>query len=208
MARPKPLCETPPAPPGVTRLLALVGLTALLGGMVAVVVSSRGTDDTKTPATTVALAAARSAPKPTPARPTPVRITVTGIGAYDPEGDRSENGADAPLASDGNARTAWKSERYRSSFRKSGVGLVVDAGRPVRASRVVVTTETPGYNAGIRVGSSPTGPFVAVSKELASGRRTTFALKPRRGRYLMVWITWMPPGGVATVNEIAVTAGG
>ena len=83
---------------------------------------------------------------------------MTGVGAYDPDGDRSENGGDAPLATDGNPATAWKSERYRSTFRKTGVGLVVDAGRPVKASRVVVTTETPGYDAEIRVGDSPTGP--------------------------------------------------
>ena len=133
---------------------------------------------------------------------------MTGAGAYDPEGDRSENGGDAVLATDGNPASAWKSERYRSTFRKTGVGLVVDAGRPVKASRVVVTTETPGYTADIRVGDAPTGPFVAVSKAQATRPRTTFTLKPRRGRYLMVWITSMPSGGAAAVNEIAVTAGG
>ena len=194
------------APSGPARLLAGAGLAALLGGMVAIVIASGGTDDGPVVSSTASAAAPK--PKPTPKRPAAVRITVTGVGAYDPEGDQSENGGDARLATDGNRATAWKSERYRSTFRKTGVGLVVDAGRPVRASRVVVTTETPGYAAEIRVGSSAAGPFVSVSGPTTTSPRTTFALRPRSGRYLMVWITSMPAERAAAVNEIAVTVGG
>ena len=206
MNRPTTRREAPSASPGLSRLLALAGLIALLGGMLVIVLASAGTDGSTSSAPVVT--EATSKPKPKPTRPVAVRISVTGVGAYDPDGDRYENGGDAPLATDGNPATAWKSERYRSTFRKSGVGLVVDAGRPVKASRAVVTTETPGYTAEIQVGDSPTGPFVAVSKEQATGKRTAFALKPRSGRYLMVWITSMPSTGAAAVNEIAVTAGG
>lgn len=194
-------------PAGRARLLAALGLVALLGGMVAIVLASGGKDggdQLSAPTVTEAV----STPKPAPTRPIGVRVPVAGVGAYDPEGDQSENGADAPLATDGNPATAWKSERYRSTFGKTGVGLVVDAGRPIRATRVVLTTDTPGYNAEIRVGNAPTGPFVAVSRSLATRPRTPFALEPRRGRYLMVWITSMPASGAAAVNEIAVTAGG
>ena len=206
MARPNPVRSAPSAPVGAARLLAALGLVALLGGMLVIVLRSGGTDSSKASMPTVTNAAPK--PKPKHTRPAAVKISVAGVGAYDPEGDQSENGGDAPLATDANPATAWKSERYRSTFRKSGVGLVVDAGRPVKASRAVVTTETPGYTAEIRVGNSPTGPFVAVSKKRATGRRTAFALKPRSGRYLMVWITSMPSTDAAAVNEIAVTAGG
>ena len=58
----------------------------------------------------------------------------------------------------------------------------------------------------MRVGSSPTGPFVSVSKEQMLKARTTFALKPRSGRYLMLWVTSMPEEGAAAVNEIKVSA--
>jgi len=208
MARPKSRRATPSAAPGLSRLLALAGLIALLGGMVVIVLASGGKDGKTASAPAVARATPRSKPKPKPKRPAAARISVTGVAAYDPDGDQSENGGDASLATDGNPATAWKSERYRTTFRKTGVGLVVDAGRPVRASRAVMSTETPGYEAEIRVGTSPTGPFVAVSKKQATGKRTVFALKPRSGRYLMVWITSMPPTGTAAVNEIAVTAGG
>ena len=189
-----------------TRLLAAAGLVALLGGMAFIVMGESGDDAAKTAAT------ATTTPAPTPAPvkkpPAPTRIVVTGVGAYDPEGDKSENGGDARLATDGNAKTAWKTEHYRSTFGKSGVGLVLDAGRPVKASRVVVTTETPGYAAQVQVGNSATGPFSPVSGSKKTASRTTFALKPRRGRYVVIWITSMPAGGEAAVNEVRVTAGG
>ena len=207
MAPAKPRRDRRSTSPSPTRLLAAAGLVALLGGMLAIVLESRGTGDGPS-AVAVTTTGAAPKPKPKPTRPVPVKIAVTGVGAYDPDGDQSENGGDAPLATDGNPATAWKSERYRSTFTKAGVGLVVDAGRPVRASRAVVTTDTPGYDADIRVGDSPTGPFVAVSKAQATRPRTAFALKPRRGRYLMVWITSIPAGGAAAVNEVTVTAGG
>jgi hypothetical protein len=141
-----------------------------------------------------------------PAPPKTRRIVVTALGAYDPEGDQSENDGDAPLAADGNTVTAWKSERYRRSFTKTGVGLVLDPGRPVTATRVVVATDTPGYSAEVRVGDTPTGPFSPVSRPMSTTPRTVFALRPTRGRYLVLWITSMPASGAAAVNEVAVTA--
>ena len=151
-----------------------------------------------------------SKPRPvtTAAEPAVVRIAVTGVGAYDPEGDGSENDSNATLATDGNRVTAWKSERYRSTFTKTGVGLIVDAGRPVKAKQVVVVTESPGYRAQVRVGASPKGPFVTASETKVTRLRTSFTLRPRSGRYLMLWITSMPDTGAAAVNEITVTAAG
>ena len=190
-----------------TRFLAAAGLVALLGGMAFIVMGETGDDGggtTAAPATTTTV----KTPPPVKKPPQATRIVVTGVGAYDPEGDQSENGGDARLATDGNAKTAWKSEHYRSTFSKSGVGLVLDAGRPVKATRVVVSTETPGFAAQVRVGASPTGPFTAASVSKTTAARTTYALKPRRGRYLVIWVTSMPADGVAAVNEVRVTAGG
>jgi len=182
-----------------TRFLAAAGLVALLGGMAFIVMGETGDDGggtTAAPATTTTV----KTPPPVKKPPQATRIVVTGVGAYDPEGDQSENG--------GNATTAWKSEHYRSTFSKSGVGLVLDAGRPVKATRVVVSTETPGFAAQVQVGPSPTGPFTAASVSKTTAARTTYALKPRRGRYLVIWVTSMPADGVAAVNEVRVTAGG
>jgi len=189
-----------------TRFLAAAGLVALLGGMAFIVMGETGDDGGTTAAPTTTKTA--TAPPPVEKPPPPTRIVVTGVGAYDPEGDQSENGGDARLATDGNATTAWKSEHYRTTFRKSGVGLVLDAGRPVKATRVVVTSETPGFAAQVQVGASPIGPFTGASVTKTTAARTTYALKPRRGRYLVIWVTSMPADGVAAVNEVRVTAGG
>ncbi len=189
------------------RLLAAGGLVALLGGMAAIVLTSGGTSTTVVPAPATTEPAA-TAPAPKPVRPSTVAIPVSGVGAYDPEGDQSENGGSAGLATDGNPGTAWKSERYRSTFTKSGVGLVLDAGKDVTASRVAVTTETPGFEVEIQVGDSPTGPFTAVSAPKDLARTTTFVLKPKRARYLMLWIMSMPAERAAAVNEVTVRGPG
>jgi hypothetical protein len=182
-------------------------LIAFLGGMSMIVVKTGGKEGGQPQASAVVTTTAPMS-KRVSTPPPAVEIAVTGVGAYDPEGDRSENDGDAGLATDGNRATAWKSERYRSTFTKTGVGLVVDAGRPVRVSRVTVVTESPGYEAHVRVGASAEGPFVTVSGAKTLAPRTTFAVRPRTGRYLMLWITSMPATGTAAVNEITATAAG
>jgi hypothetical protein len=207
MTQPRPTWDERTAPAYRARLLAVAGLIALLGGMaVIVVMAERPAPDSRPsrPPTPVS----KPRPTTTPAQPAVVRIAVTGVGAYDPEGDGSENDSNAALATDGSRVTAWKSERYRSTFTKSGVGLVVDAGRPVRGKQVVVVTESPGYRAQVRVGASAKGPFVTASETRVTTLRTTFTLRPRSGRYLMLWITSMPETGAAAVNEITLTAAG
>ena len=51
-------------------------------------------------------------------------------------------------------------------------------------------------------------PVHTASGSKTTAARTTYALKSRRGRYLVIWITSMPADGVAAVNEVRVTAGG
>lgn len=208
MARSRSLSAARGSPSGTARVLAAAGLIALLGGIAAIVLSSDGESGPQPQAAPVSPTPSSTTPDPSPARPTSVRIAVTGAGAYDPDGDGSENDGDAVLATDGNGATAWKSERYRTTFAKTGVGLVVDAGRSVKATRVVVATETPGYKAQVRVGSSPKGPFVSSSETKIMTKRTTMALRPRTARYLMLWITSMPEKGAAAVNEITVRVAG
>jgi hypothetical protein len=66
---------------------------------------------------------------------------------------------------------------------------------------VAVSTDTPGFTARIEVGTSPGGPFTPVSGVRTVGARTTFDLDAT-GRYVVVWITRLPPGDVAHVNEV------
>jgi len=133
-------------------------------------------------------------------------VSLRGVTGYDPDGTGppGEHNAAAPLATDGNEATFWATETYDSPAfggLKSGVGLVLDAGSSVKLGRVTVTTDTPGYTAKILAGDSEGGPFNDDSSSQTVGASTTFTLNGATARYYVVWITELPPGDVAHVNE-------
>jgi len=198
----------------LARLAAFLGLVALLGGIVAVVVASSyhvRTEDRRT-AAVKARARPKPKPKPAPAKPKPVPpkpkpVHLTAVAAYDPEGDGHEKDELIRLASDGDVATAWTTETYSSWGWKKGVGLVLDAGRPVTLTRLVVVTDEPGWRAQIRAGASKTGPFAPVSVSRTTAATTVFRLKEASARrYRLIWITQMgatpTTGGAAHVNEV------
>ncbi|HEY6605564.1 MAG TPA: protein kinase, partial [Gaiellaceae bacterium] len=131
-------------------------------------------------------------------------IGVQGVGTYDPPpGDGHEHNEVVGLATDGNVSTSWTTEQYRS-FTKPGVGLVLDAGRPVQGSTLRVRTDTPGFTALIRTGNSEAGPFRVDSSARTVGATTTFKLRSTSAtEYYVIWITSLAPGlGHAHVNEV------
>ena len=145
-------------------------------------------------------------PKPTTRPVARARfVKLTAAGAFDPEGDGHERDEEASLAVDGDRSTFWRTERY-SRFFKTGVGLVLDAGRRVRVRQVVVDSATPGVRAEIRIGSSRTGPFTRVSAAKTLTARTTFPVAGRTGRYVVVWVTALPPESAGEVAEVRVRA--
>jgi tRNA A-37 threonylcarbamoyl transferase component Bud32 len=143
-------------------------------------------------------------------QPAPVGApaTLTGVGAYDPYGDGTEHDNDAPEATDGNAATYWPTEEYNSGLegvRKAGVGLVLDARRPVQLSQITVATDTPGFTAEIRATNIQGTPGQKVSDSRVVGRTTRFAIDRNASpkRFYFVWITKLAPGGhFAHVNEV------
>ena len=132
---------------------------------------------------------------------------VTGLSSYDPFGpDKSEHPEDAPSLTDGNPATYWTTERYNDapSLGKPGVGVVIDAGKVVQLSRIVVTTDTPGFAAQIKATNIEGGTPQPVSDSKTVGRRTTFELNETAPmRYYVIWITKLPLGlNYAHVNEV------
>ena len=93
-----------------TRLVAGAGMVAFLGGLTAIVFAGSGSDSGQSGETVAATRPIATVPS-APPRPATVRISLTGVSAYDPQGDGTENNADAGLATDGNGATAWKSEQ-------------------------------------------------------------------------------------------------
>jgi serine/threonine-protein kinase len=140
-----------------------------------------------------------------PAAATNTSIRLAGISAYDPPpGDNEEHDAEAPLATDGDQTTAWRSSEYRSNLSalKPGVGLVLDARRQVEPKSITITSTTPGFTAEIRAGDSRSGPFDVVSDSQTVSERITYELNDAKARYFVVWITEIPAGTRAEINEV------
>jgi hypothetical protein len=196
-------------PNGITsaRLLAAGALAVLLLALGWAVANGLDEDDAASQAPPTRETVATTT-RPKPAKPPAARsrfVKLTAAGAFDPEGDGHERDEEASLAVDGNRSTFWRTERY-SRFFKTGVGLVLDAGRRVRVRQVVVDSATPGVRAEIRIGSSRTGPFTRVSPAKTLTARTTFPVAGRTGRYVVVWVTALPPESAGEVAEVRVRA--
>jgi hypothetical protein len=188
--------------PGTTRrqsrFLAAAGLVLFLGGLAVAI--GLGRDRSSSPAVAPDTSTTTTSAKPA-AGPPAKRIRLTAVGALDPEGDNRENDELAVLAVDGDAATAWRTERYTSFF-KTGVGLELDAGRPVAMRRVRLQTATPGFTAEIRGGSTREGPYRRLASARLIQETTTIPLRDQRARYLVVWVTKLPNGTAADVSEV------
>ena len=135
------------------------------------------------------------------APPAPLRaVTLEAMSTFDPNGDSQEHDERVPNATDGDPDTYWPTEEYEA-FTKPGVGLVLEATGGRRVRRITVRSDTPGFSAEIRAGSSSTGPWRRASSSRVVGSSTTFAVGGRSDRFFEIWITKLP-GGVAHVNEV------
>ncbi len=138
--------------------------------------------------------------------PQPVQIqTATD---FDPEGQGGENPDLAPLAIDASASTAWETLSYYGSPKfallKSGVGLILDLGQATDVTSVDVTLQGEPTSLQLRAapGSATTAPTGSVDdygllKTITdAGTDARFALdQPVRTRFLLVWLTSIPPNG-------------
>ena len=195
---------------GRERMIAVVALGALfLGLWIAISLGLREDEEAAapTPPTTTTEPASPPPRAPTTPRPAPF-VRLSAAGAFDPEGDGRERDEEAALAVDGRRDTAWRTERYSSTFSKEGVGLVLDAGRRVRLERVVVDVPAAGGRAAIQLGDEREGPFATVSPARNLSSRTTFPVARRTGRYIVVWVVDVPTGGAVEIAEVRARARG
>lgn len=132
---------------------------------------------------------------------------------FDPRADGGsgdENPGQAALAIDKNPRTQWRTEQYRGNPRlgglKPGVGLIVDLGEPREVGRLTVTLSGTGTTLEIRVpieattGDTPptrsqTQWRVVATKSGAQGATRLPLAKAETTRYLLVYLTSLPPDG-------------
>ena len=146
-----------------------------------------------------------------PAELSEVRLAGDAASDYDPEGDNKESPDAAGNAIDGSLGTNWSTETYQGGFEgsdKSGVGLYVDAGKLIRARGLTIATAEPGFRAAVY--GSETVPanlrgWTRLSPVERAAQDHTFRLQPRNRsyRYYLLWISALPEGGKAEVQELS-----
>lgn len=164
---------------------------------------SGGTDATPGP---------EESPSQTPAGP----LRVAAVSDLDPlpDGNGEENPDLAALAVDGDPGTAWQTMEYYRNPQfgnlKDGVGLVVDLGDEQEVGSVQVTTQ--GGPTGIQIYATPPSSgsptdvsgLQRVATDGAADGRTDLSLRePVTTRYLIVWLTSLPPDGSNYRGRIA-----
>src|SRR3954464_6879612 len=142
---------------------------------------------------------------------TEVRLAGDAASDYHPEGDNKESPEAARNAIDGIRSTNWDTEQYQGGFagsHKSGVGLYVDAGKPIEAKALALVTATPGFTASV-YGSETVPPSVKkwtlVSPAAKVNEDHTFRIRTRGRLYrnYLLWISELPEGGKAEVQELS-----
>ena len=191
--------KPPGGPPSAARAVIGVVIVLVLAAVgVAAWSFSRSLHHSATPAPTGTHSSSQSAAAAVPLRP--VSATV-----YNPLGSSDDDDpAEAPKAIDGSASTFWHTSYYlghQFGNLKKGTGLILDMGRPVRLSQVTVQFGASCCtHVAIEVGNSNTvssaalSTFTPVQSSSAAHGSTTFDVtKPVTGRYLLIWITELPP---------------
>ncbi len=102
---------------------------------------------------------------------------------------------------------AWQTRHYPGSTLpgglKKGSGLILDMGRPVSVSSIMITSgRQRGADVSIEVGNYDAPPAVTLSAFRAVGSADgiggTYTIKvarPVRGRYVLIWFTKLPSAG-------------
>jgi serine/threonine protein kinase len=134
-----------------------------------------------------------------------VPLTPASAAVYNPLGSSGDDDpADASKAIDGSASTFWHTSYYlghQFGNLKKGTGMILDMGRPVRLSQLTVQFGTSCCaHVLIEVGNSNTASTAALStftpvqsSSAAHGSTTFNVTKQATGRYVLIWITDLPP---------------
>ena len=140
-----------------------------------------------------------------------VKLAGNAASDYDPEGDNKESPDSAGNAIDGIRGTDWSTETYQGGFEgsnKSGVGLYVDAGKLIAARGLTLATATPNFKASVYAsetvpprlaGWTRMSPVQTVKQDHTVRLRT----RGRVYRYDLLWISELPEGGKARVQELS-----
>ena len=142
-------------------------------------------------------------------------VSAHGFDALSSPGDDpgNENDQLANLAIDGNPSTSWNTQFYIGNpvfgGTKTGTGLILDMGKPVRLSSVRVTFGAiPGADVQIKLGNNNTrapstlSSFTTVARGTDLAGTHTFTVSSHAtGRYVLIWFTKLPPQSAGSSNR-------
>jgi hypothetical protein len=135
-------------------------------------------------------------------------LTPAGVDTFNILGTDDEDAAQAQQAIDtgpGSLKTAWNTEYYQDNPKfgglKSGTGLLLDMGREVRLSQVSVlfgskcctTAEIYLGNSSAKSRTALNNFKLVAPSAAASGNHVYGASGDATGRYVLIWITSLPP---------------
>lgn len=132
--------------------------------------------------------------------------------AFDPPpGSQSEHDDELPLATDGDAGTAWTTEEYKTRAfggLKGGVGIVLPLAKVAELDRIEVDSPTAGWAVEIYAAEQPAGDAAGWGKPLATADgvdgSTELDLHGARGLAVLVWITDLGDGTVGDPFSVAI----
>ena len=156
---------------------------------------------------------------PPPGVPSGAEIPLSAATAFDPIANDGENDDLAKNAVDADPETAWPTSTYQNSpvlaeDGKAGVGLIVDAARPVSARTMEVTTAAHGWSADIYASASSAAPTTLEGWGTPIGDIADATTDQQiqlndtsSSRYFLIWITHLSPeatiaptGGIGGYN--------
>ena len=133
---------------------------------------------------------------------------------YDASGaGANDHPSQARRVIDGSTKTAWTTGDHPGGLKGSGVGIVVDTGQAQPYTGVGIATSTPGYSVSVYSSNDNKGSGApAANGWKLEGKKSNIANYQRIGlrgandqpRYLLIWITKLPPGkSRAGISEIS-----
>jgi serine/threonine protein kinase len=141
----------------------------------------------------------------TPAAAAAVVLKPASVAVYNPLGSPGDDDpAEAHNAIDGSASTPWHTSYYFSPAfgnLKKGTGLILDMGKQVRLSQLQIQFgPTCCTHVEIAIGNDNTSSaatlstFTPLQASTTAAGSTTFTMtKQATGRYVLIWITQLPP---------------
>ena len=205
---PRPRGGTPYRPPAAGRssprtaiVSTVIVLVLAAAGVVGWALNHRDTPATAAPPT--------HSPSSSSAPSAAASIVLTPVSAnsFDALGNDggNEDGPGAKYAIDNNPGTFWHTDYYLTypalGNLKKGTGLILDMGKQVRLSQVVVQFGASCCaDVEIEIGNNNTpvpstlGTFTEVASSTSAHGSTTFNVSSNTtGRYVLIWITRLPP---------------